>query len=181
MTSSVTMCSCAYRKSSDITETRLTKQSIRTLLRHCYGSCLMGWTTSTGKVYFCLREMNYSCIMTNNLHYYLLERWCSNWIIHRDLKPSNILVGVSSYFKGKLGSCPLWHWNILALSSIFLNLNGQVMGEGEEQGVVKIADFGLARIYQAPLKPLSENGVGCIVSYISPSFPFPSHSLTVQR
>lgn len=38
----------------------------------------------------------------------------------------------------------------------------QVMGEGEEQGVVKIADFGLARIYQAPLKPLSENGVGCI-------------------
>lgn len=35
----------------------------------------------------------------------------------------------------------------------------QVMGDGEEQGVVKIADFGLARIYQAPLKPLSENGV----------------------
>ncbi|KAL0343220.1 UNVERIFIED_CONTAM: Cyclin-dependent kinase E-1, partial [Sesamum angustifolium] len=33
-----------------------------------------------------------------------------------------------------------------------------VMGDGEEQGVVKIADFGLARIYQAPLKPLSENG-----------------------
>lgn len=33
------------------------------------------------------------------------------------------------------------------------------MGEGEEHGVVKIADFGLARIYQAPLKPLSENGV----------------------
>lgn len=37
------------------------------------------------------------------------------------------------------------------------------MGEGDEQGVVKIADFGLARIYQAPLKPLSENGVGHIV------------------
>lgn len=32
------------------------------------------------------------------------------------------------------------------------------MGEGEEQGIVKIADFGLARIYLAPLKPLSENG-----------------------
>lgn len=40
--------------------------------------------------------------------------------------------------------------------------NYQVMGEGEEQGVVKIADFGLARIYQAPLKSLSENGVGGI-------------------
>jgi len=33
------------------------------------------------------------------------------------------------------------------------------MGEGEEHGVVKIADFGLARIYQAPLKSLSDNGV----------------------
>lgn len=33
------------------------------------------------------------------------------------------------------------------------------MGDGEEHGVVKIADFGLARIYQAPLKPLFENGV----------------------
>jgi len=35
----------------------------------------------------------------------------------------------------------------------------QVMGDGEEHGVVKVADFGLARIYLAPLKPLSENGV----------------------
>jgi cyclin-dependent kinase 8/11 len=33
------------------------------------------------------------------------------------------------------------------------------MGDGEEHGVVKVADFGLARIYLAPLKPLSENGV----------------------
>lgn len=33
------------------------------------------------------------------------------------------------------------------------------MGEGEEHGIIKIADFGLARIYQAPLKPLSDNGV----------------------
>ena len=40
----------------------------------------------------------------------------------------------------------------------FLSLIG-IMGEGEEHGVVKIADFGLARIYQAPLKPLSDNGV----------------------
>lgn len=48
------------------------------------------------------------------------------------------------------------------------------MGEGEEHGVIKIADFGLARIYQAPLKPLSENGVWesfplsstCIISII---------------
>ena len=34
-----------------------------------------------------------------------------------------------------------------------------VMGEGEDAGKGKIADFGLARIFQAPLKPLSDNGV----------------------
>ena len=44
-----------------------------------------------------------------------------------------------------------------------MNFNDQVMGEGEEQGVVKIGDFGLARIYQAPLKPLSDNGVGYMI------------------
>ena len=32
------------------------------------------------------------------------------------------------------------------------------MGEGEEEGRVKIADFGLARIFQDPLRPLSDNG-----------------------
>jgi len=42
------------------------------------------------------------------------------------------------------------------------------MGEGEEHGIVKIADFGLARIYQAPLKPLSENGVWSIFFFYSP-------------
>lgn len=40
------------------------------------------------------------------------------------------------------------------------------MGEGDEQGVVKIADFGLARIYQAPLKSLADNGVGGIFCVI---------------
>jgi len=40
------------------------------------------------------------------------------------------------------------------------------MGEGEEQGVVKIADFGLARVYQAPLKPLADNGVRSLL-YLS--------------
>lgn len=38
------------------------------------------------------------------------------------------------------------------------------MGEGEEHGIIKIADFGLARIYQAPLKPLSDNGVSASIS-----------------
>ncbi|GMY11580.1 cyclin-dependent kinase E-1 [Fagus crenata] len=43
-----------------------------------------------------------------------------------------------------------------------------VNGEGDEQGVVKIADFGLARIYQAPLKPLSDNGVVVTIWYRAP-------------
>ncbi|KAF8405711.1 hypothetical protein HHK36_007788 [Tetracentron sinense] len=43
-----------------------------------------------------------------------------------------------------------------------------VMGEGEEHGVVKIADFGLARIYHAPLKPLAENGVVVTIWYRAP-------------
>ncbi|KAL6219923.1 hypothetical protein ACLB2K_007681 [Fragaria x ananassa] len=43
-----------------------------------------------------------------------------------------------------------------------------VMGDGDEQGVVKIADFGLARIYQAPLKSLSENGVVVTIWYRAP-------------
>lgn len=43
-----------------------------------------------------------------------------------------------------------------------------VMGDGEEQGVVKIGDFGLARIFQAPLKPLSENGVVVTIWYRAP-------------
>lgn len=33
------------------------------------------------------------------------------------------------------------------------------MGPGPEQGVVKIADFGLARIFQGPLRPLADGGV----------------------
>lgn len=48
----------------------------------------------------------------------------------------------------------------------------QVMGDGEEQGVVKIADFGLARIYQAPLKPLSDNGVRFQVQWFLTSYSF---------
>lgn len=43
-----------------------------------------------------------------------------------------------------------------------------VMGEGEEQGVVKIGDFGLARIYQAPLRALFENGVVVTIWYRAP-------------
>eukprot|EP01119_Soliformovum_irregulare_P011171 TRINITY_DN2781_c0_g1_i1.p1 TRINITY_DN2781_c0_g1~~TRINITY_DN2781_c0_g1_i1.p1 ORF type:complete len:317 (+),score=43.01 TRINITY_DN2781_c0_g1_i1:99-1049(+) len=43
-----------------------------------------------------------------------------------------------------------------------------LMTDGPEQGVVKIADFGLARIFQSPLRPLSENGVVVTIWYRAP-------------
>eukprot|EP01133_Synstelium_polycarpum_P015130 gene15130-17909_t len=43
-----------------------------------------------------------------------------------------------------------------------------VMGEGKEHGTVKIGDFGLARIFQSPLRPLHENGVVVTIWYRSP-------------
>eukprot|EP01102_Stenamoeba_stenopodia_P020368 TRINITY_DN7892_c0_g1_i1.p1 TRINITY_DN7892_c0_g1~~TRINITY_DN7892_c0_g1_i1.p1 ORF type:complete len:230 (-),score=55.57 TRINITY_DN7892_c0_g1_i1:37-726(-) len=43
-----------------------------------------------------------------------------------------------------------------------------VMGAGKEEGTVKIADFGLARIFQSPQRPLSDNGVVVTVWYRAP-------------
>lgn len=40
-----------------------------------------------------------------------------------------------------------------------------VMGEGKEMGTVKIGDFGLARVFQSPLRPLNDNGVVVTVSF----------------
>jgi serine/threonine protein kinase len=39
------------------------------------------------------------------------------------------------------------------------------MGEGKDAGVVKITDFGLARIFQDPLNILSDNGVVVTIWY----------------
>eukprot|EP00741_Cyanophora_paradoxa_P020292 tig00021244_g19586.t1 len=43
-----------------------------------------------------------------------------------------------------------------------------VMGDGKEQGMVKIADFGLARIFQSPLRSLAGDGVVVTIWYRSP-------------
>ncbi|KAK2391233.1 cyclin-dependent kinase G-2 [Trifolium repens] len=56
-----------------------------------------------------------------------------------------------------------------------------VMGDGEEHGVVKVADFGLARIYQAPLKPLSENGVVVTIWYRAPELLLGAKHYTSAR
>ncbi|EFJ41427.1 cyclin dependent kinase [Volvox carteri f. nagariensis] len=62
-----------------------------------------------------------------------------HWVVHRDLKPSNVLV---------MGEDPA-----VAPS---------------QHGCVKIADFGLARIFQAPARPLSDNGVVVTIWYRAP-------------
>ena len=49
--------------------------------------------------------------------------------------------------------------------------NVLVMGDDvpePEQGCVKIADFGLARIFHAPLRPLADNGVVVTIWYRAP-------------
>ena len=39
------------------------------------------------------------------------------------------------------------------------------MGAGPEEGCVKVADFGLARVFRDPLRPLSDNGVVVTIWY----------------
>jgi cyclin-dependent kinase 8/11 len=53
-----------------------------------------------------------------------------------------------------------------------------VMGRGTEEGYVKIADFGLARVFKAPLRPLHENGVVVTIWYRSPELLLGSHHYT---
>lgn len=43
-----------------------------------------------------------------------------------------------------------------------------VMGLGQETGTVKLGDFGLARLYNYPLRPLSENGLVVTIWYRAP-------------
>ncbi|KAG2444028.1 hypothetical protein HYH02_009227 [Chlamydomonas schloesseri] len=62
-----------------------------------------------------------------------------HWVVHRDLKPSNVLV---------MGEDP-------AVAP-------------HQHGCVKIADFGLARIFQSPARPLSDNGVVVTIWYRAP-------------
>eukprot|EP01112_Ceratiomyxa_fruticulosa_P017144 TRINITY_DN5284_c0_g2_i1.p1 TRINITY_DN5284_c0_g2~~TRINITY_DN5284_c0_g2_i1.p1 ORF type:complete len:366 (+),score=73.55 TRINITY_DN5284_c0_g2_i1:381-1478(+) len=58
--------------------------------------------------------------------------------------------------------------------------NIMVMGEGSDVGTVKIADFGLARIFQSPLRPLHDNGVVVTIWYRAPELLLGSKHYTKQ-
>eukprot|EP01090_Pellita_catalonica_P021378 TRINITY_DN7989_c0_g1_i1.p1 TRINITY_DN7989_c0_g1~~TRINITY_DN7989_c0_g1_i1.p1 ORF type:complete len:376 (+),score=49.28 TRINITY_DN7989_c0_g1_i1:142-1128(+) len=54
-----------------------------------------------------------------------------------------------------------------------------VMGEGKEVGVVKIGDFGLARVFKEPLRPLADNGVVVTLWYRAPELLLGTKHYTV--
>jgi cyclin-dependent kinase 8/11 len=53
-----------------------------------------------------------------------------------------------------------------------------VAGPGKDEGTTKTADFGLARLFQAPLRPLSENGVVVTIWYRAPELLLSSKHYT---
>lgn len=71
-----------------------------------------------------------------------------NWIFHRDLKPSNILL-----------------------------MNG-LEGDKDKAGSIKIADFGLARIFKDPIDSLHRNGVVVTIWYRPPELLLDSRHYT---
>lgn len=92
----------------------------------------------------------------------------SNWIIHRDLKPSNILVNgkrtVDPNDKNsvkraaglvKVGTSPVWACNFVLRCVLIFSSHFS-------------ADFGLARVFQSPLRPLSDNGLVVTIWYRAP-------------
>lgn len=93
----------------------------------------------------------------------------SNWIIHRDLKPSNILVNgrrepvLNSADKQGVKRAPglVKVGTSLRISQHFLRRIGLTF-------CFFSADFGLARVFQSPLRPLSENGLVVTIWYRAP-------------
>lgn len=68
-----------------------------------------------------------------------------NWILHRDLKTSNLLLSHKVDRRAPLSN--IWSTSDLVVLS---------RQQYSFQGILKIADFGLAREYGSPLKPYTQ-------------------------
>jgi cyclin-dependent kinase 8/11 len=86
---------------------------------------------------------------------------------HQDNKTSLSVYTIKSLMWQLLNGINCMHTNWMVHRDIKPS-NILVMGDGKEQGTVKIADFGLARIFQSPLRPLSDNGVVVTIWYRAP-------------
>lgn len=97
-----------------------------------------------------------------------------HWVVHRDLKPSNVLVmgedpcgppgppGPPGTATGMSAASPPGPPGSGTPGS------GTASSQTHAAGCVKIADFGLARIFQSPARPLSDNGVVVTIWYRAP-------------
>jgi len=87
---------------------------------------------------------------------------------HQDHKSSLELYTVKSIMWQMLNGMHCLHANWIMHRDVKPS-NILVMGDGtNENGTVKIADFGLARIFQSPLRSLSDNGVVVTIWYRAP-------------
>lgn len=86
-----------------------------------------------------------------------------NWILHRDLVriDFNDALQLLDHFQ-------FWLVHFRINISVFPEQkpeNIMVMGDGPERGCIKIADMGMARIFNSPMKPLGEIDVVVVTSW----------------
>jgi len=87
---------------------------------------------------------------------------------HQDKQKPFHLYTIKSFMWQLLNGIKCMHDNWLLHRDIKPS-NILVMGEGSKSvGTVKIADFGLARTFQAPLRPLYDNGIVVTIWYRAP-------------
>lgn len=103
-------------------------------------------------------EMKKSCLyqIINGVKYLH-----DNWILHRDL------VSDVFYLQFYIEKHPLFNFKIKQQISFKQQKpeNIMVLGDGPERGCIKIADMGMARTFNSPIKPLAEVDVVVVTSW----------------
>jgi len=96
---------------------------------------------------------------------------------HRDVKQRPSDFAIKSYLWQMVNGIHYLHSNWV-LHRDLKPSNILVNGVGAEEGRIKIADFGLARVFKAPMKPLSDNGVVVTIWYRAPELLLSSNHYT---